>query len=230
MIEKNLAAIKERIEFACGKENRDPLSVRVVAICKGRSVEDIRRVLQCGITDIGENRVQEAMEKCAVLSAEGGIRWHMVGHLQGNKARDAVHIFDLIHSVDSLKLAADIDRHAAAAGKVQRILAQVNISAEGSKSGFSPAEVPEAIKKMFLLRNIRVEGLMTIAPHFFNPEEAQPFFSGLRVLMQELNYSLPEGQKLDVLSMGMSEDFETALSSGANMLRLGRIIFEGIGL
>jgi len=229
MIEQNLAAIREKIRFICGREKKDYSSVRIVAVSKGRSVEEIGRVLSAGIYDIGENRVQEAAEKHAVLhrARPSVIRWHMVGHLQSNKVREAVRIFDLIHSVDSLKLAAEINRHAQAAGKVQEILVQVNISGEGTKSGLSPLEATGAVKEMFSMPNIMVKGLMTIAPHFFGQEKARPFFAGLRTLMEELNCLLPDVRRLELLSMGMSEDFEAALCEGSNMLRLGRIIFDG---
>ncbi|MFZ2384895.1 MAG: YggS family pyridoxal phosphate-dependent enzyme [Candidatus Omnitrophota bacterium] len=229
MIQQNISAVRERISLICGREKKDYSSVRIVAVSKGRSVEEISRVLSAGICDIGENRVQEASEKHALLQriSPAMIRWHMVGHLQSNKAREAVRIFDLIHSIDSLKLAAEINRHAQAAGKVQQVLVQVNISGEGTKSGLSPLEAAGAVKEMLSMQNIMVKGLMTIAPHFFSQEKAGPFFAGLRGLMEEFNYLLPDVRRLELLSMGMSEDFEAALCEGSNMLRLGRIIFDG---
>ncbi len=229
MIQQNISAVKERIRSVCESAKRDPSGVRIVAVSKGRGVEEIRRVLAAGLCDIGENRVQEAEEKHALLksSPPPQMRWHMVGHLQSNKARDAVRIFDLIHSVDSVKLAAELNRHAGSAGKVQEILAQVNVSGEGTKSGLSPLEAPAAVKEMFSMPNIMVRGLMTIAPYFFDQAEAGPFFAGLRGLMEELNCGLPDNRRLEFLSMGMSGDFEAALREGANIVRLGRVIFEG---
>lgn len=224
-----MSAVKERIRSVCEREKRDCSGVRIVAVSKGRSVEEIRRVLAAGIYDIGENRVQEAAGKHAELKDVSlpAVRWHMVGHLQSNKAREAVRIFDVIHSVDSLKLASELNRHAEAAGKVQEVLVQVNISCEGTKSGLTRLEAPAAVKEMLLMPNIMLRGLMTIAPYFFDQEEARPFFRGLRELREELNCTLPDNRRLESLSMGMSGDFEAALCEGADILRLGRIIFEG---
>jgi len=229
MIQQNISAVKERIRSVCESVPRDCSGVRIVAVSKGRSVEEIRLALAAGLRDIGENRVQEAREKYALSKrfTSPQIRWHMVGHLQSNKAGDAVRIFDLIHSVDSLKLAAELNRHAGSTGKVQEILAQVNVSGEGTKSGLSPLEARAAVKEMLSMPNIMVRGLMTISPYFFDQEEARPFFAGLRELMEELNGGLPDNRRLEFLSMGMSGDFEAALREGANILRLGRIIFEG---
>lgn len=227
MVEENLRKIKERIRSACTRSNRDPGQITIVAVSKGRPIEQIKEVLACGITDIGENRIQEAVVKYNELAAgQPAITWHMVGHLQTNKVKEAVKIFGLIQSVDSLHLAQEINKQAAKINKLQDILIEVKTSPEAAKSGLKPDEVIEVINKITGLPNIRMQGLMTIAPLAASPEEARPYFRGLKELFDEINARRITPEALRMLSMGMTDDFEIALEEGSNMVRLGRAIFE----
>jgi pyridoxal phosphate enzyme (YggS family) len=183
-------------------------------------------LIACGVFDIGENRVQEAALKHGVIGDKAV--WHLVGHLQTNKVADAVRIFSLIHSVDSLKLAAEISKEAKKIGKTQHILIQVNVSAEASKFGVAAETLPEIFKEMALYPNITIDGLMTIAPEVKDPEEARPCFRRLRELrdgIRDLRLTTYDLQ----LSMGMTNDFEVAIEEGATIVRVGRAIFNGDG-
>jgi len=219
MIRENISRIRERI----------PAGITIVAVSKSRTIEQIAEVIQAGITDIGENRLQEALIKYNQLRAMGyelrAIKWHMVGHLQRNKVRDAVKIFDLVHSVDSIHLAQEIDKQAARINKIQDVLIEVKTSPEATKLGLKPDEVIGVIKEITQLKNLNIKGLMTIAPVVGNPQETRPYFRMLRELKEKIN-RLPElNSKLSVLSMGMSDDFEVAVEEGSNMVRIGRAIF-----
>ncbi|TRZ96385.1 YggS family pyridoxal phosphate-dependent enzyme [bacterium] len=229
MIKENISRIKERISLVCSKNKLRAESITIVAVAKGRTPEQIQSALQSGIVDIGENRVQEAFLKYSDLIPKTygltPIKWHMVGHLQTNKVKAAVEMFDLIHSVDSLGLAKSIDRQSAQINKIQDILLQVNISGEASKSGFSKQEIEEAASEIAGLKNIKVKGLMTIAPIVVDPQEARPYFRSLRELRDKINALQITHNTLHFLSMGMSDDFEVAIEEGSNMLRLGRLIF-----
>lgn len=232
MIKENILKIRERIVLTCSRVNRDPGLITIVAVSKGRTPEQIKQVIDSGITDIGENKVQEALVtyneiiprlrsgQASKRVNESRINWHMVGHLQTNKAKDAVRIFGLIHSVDSLHLAGEIDRQAGKINKIQDILIEVKTSAEPTKFGLKPDEIFEVIKGIAELKNINLKGLMTIAPLLVNPEESRPYFSKLRKLRDKINPTM-------VLSMGMTDDFELAIEEGATMVRIGRAIFEG---
>ena len=229
---ENLLKIKERISSACSGINRDPSSITIVAVSKGRTVEQIQEVIESGvITDIGENRVQEALIKYKELGTcepwnLRTIKWHMVGHLQTNKVKDALNLFDLIQSVDSLDLAQEIDKQAAKIHKIQDILIEVKTSPEATKFGLKPDETIEVIKEMAKFKNVNIKGLMTIAPVVDNPEKTRPYFRMLKELKDRIN-ELNEPSGLNVLSMGMTDDFEVAIEEGADMVRLGRAIFEG---
>jgi pyridoxal phosphate enzyme (YggS family) len=222
MIKENILEVRERVAGACAKSNRGPKEITIVAASKGRSPEEIQEVIAAGINDIGENRVQEALLKCRQLSA---VKWHMVGHLQTNKVKDAVKIFDLIHSVDSEDLALEIDKQAAKINKAQDILIQVNISGEESKFGLRPEQAIEAILKIRTLKNVAVKGLMTIVPLVDNPEKVRLYFRALRELRDKI-YSLKLTAYNLQLSMGMSDDFEVAIEEGADIVRIGRAIYE----
>ncbi|MCM8782788.1 MAG: YggS family pyridoxal phosphate-dependent enzyme [Candidatus Omnitrophica bacterium] len=226
MIRDNVLKIKERIREICSSTGVNPDDIRVVAVSKNRTPEEIKEVLEAGIIDIGENRVQEAFSKYINLKNIPFIRWHMVGHLQTNKVKDAVRIFDLIHSLDSLHLAERLNRHAEKINKVQEVLIEVKTSPEPHKFGIVPAGVRKFIQEIIAFKNLKIKGLMTIAPYFPEPEASRSFFRTLRELKDEINQSI-EVIKLEILSMGMSNDFEVALQEGANMLRIGRRIFEG---
>ena len=230
MIEENVRKIKERVALACSRVNRDPAAITIVAVSKGRSVQEIREAAAAGITDVGENRIQEAAVKYNGLRlAACGLRpvkWHLVGHLQTNKVKDAVKIFDLIHSVDSPHLAVEIDKEAAKINKVQDILIQVNTSGEVTKFGLKPDAAVEVIKEIAGLKNISIKGLMTIAPLSDNPEQTRPYFRALRELKDKLVQLWTVDCGLWTLSMGMTDDFEVAIEEGATMLRLGRAVFD----
>jgi PLP dependent protein len=218
MISDNVHRIQARITQACGRVRRDPAGVTLVAVTKGRTVEDIRQVLAAGISDIGENKVQEAVLKYKELLVLGHepshIKWHMIGHMQTNKVKDAVRIFDLIHSVDSLRLAQEIDKQAAKIHKVQDILIEVKTSHEATKFGVPVDEVLDLREAVAQLPNVRLLGFMTMAPVGISQEEARPYFRIIRSLGKT------------GLSMGMSDDFEVALEEGATMVRIGRALFE----
>jgi pyridoxal phosphate enzyme (YggS family) len=226
MIVENILKIRQRINMACAKSGQDSARVCIVAVAKQRFAEQIRQVLACGLEDIGENRIQEALLKYDALKEEK-IKWHMVGHLQTNKVKEAVKIFDLIHSVDSLRLAKEINKHAAGINKVQDILIEVKTSEEEAKFGLSPEDLFPAVEEIAKLENINIKGLMTIAPIVDDPEKSRPYFRKLRELKDKINHLRLITCDLQMLSMGMTEDFVQAIEEGANMVRLGRAIFEG---
>ncbi|AGK06096.1 alanine racemase domain-containing protein [Meiothermus ruber DSM 1279] len=204
----------ERIEKACGRVGRDPKGVRLVAVTKEHTVAEIReQVLRYGHFPLGESRIQEALPKMGELEAE----WHFIGPLQRNKAKFAVR-FELIHSIDSLRLAEAVARKALEQGKVQRVLLELNLGREPQKHGFLEEELPQAIAQIQALEGLRVEGLMTVAPYTDTPETVRPIFAQLSRLADR--YGLPER------SMGMSGDLEVAVEEGATLVRVGRAIFE----
>jgi len=223
----NLRAVRLRVAEAARRAGRDPGEVGIVAVSKTVDLARIHEAYLAGQRIFGENRVQEAEEKVrAWATAWPSERpsWHLVGHLQTNKAKVAVAIFDLIHSVDSIRLAEALDRHARAVGRVMPCLLEVHLSGEPSKFGLPPAELPEAIARMAPLAGIRIEGLMTIAPLEAAGEAARPYFRRLRELRDELAARFP-GISWHHLSMGMTNDFEVAIEEGATLVRIGRAIF-----
>ena len=230
MIRENLLKIKEGISLICSKINQDPNGITIVAVTKGRTVEQIKEAIEAGITDIGENKVQEAISKYNDLQLKAyslkPIKWHMVGHLQTNKVKEAVKIFDLIHSVDSLRLAVEINKQAAKIDKTQDILIEIKTSPEATKFGLERGEAIEVIKEIAKLKNLNIKGLMTIAPVVDNPKKAHPYFRQLKELQEEINQLSTTNYQLSTLSMGMTDDFEVAIEEGSNMVRLGRAIFE----
>jgi PLP dependent protein len=225
MIAQNVALIRRRIAAACSRAGRDPASVDIVCASKGRSAGEITETLAAGLGIVGENRVQEALVKYRTL-ADARCAWHFIGHLQTNKARDAVRIFDLIHSVDSLKLVQEIDRQAQTAGKVQDILIEVNTSNEESKFGIRPEGLADLARSTAALEHVRCRGLMTMAPVSDDPHMCRSCFCALRQLLPQVGGLQNNGSGF-ILSMGMTDDFETAIEEGANLVRLGRAIFEG---
>jgi pyridoxal phosphate enzyme (YggS family) len=212
-IAQNLIAIKERVAAACQRANRSPNEVTVIAVTKTQLYSTIEAAFKEGLHDFGENRVQEAEEKIKRLSHINS-RWHLIGHLQTNKVKTAVQLFDIIHSVDSIKLAEVINRNA---NNEIEVLLQVNVAEEGTKGGFSVAELPSALKTTSKLPNLKVRGLMTIAPWVSDSEEVRPVFKRLKELCDSLG--------LKHLSMGMTDDYEVAIQEGATMVRIGRAIF-----
>ena len=214
-IEANIREVQKRIAHTCERSHRLPSEITLVAVTKGFDASTVRVAFDYGIRDFGENRVQEAEEKIGQLSnLKPDITWHMVGHLQGNKAKIAVELFDIIHSVDSIKLAEILSRRGE---NTLPVLLQVNVSGEAPKSGFAVDEVTKAVEEIRRLPNLNVIGLMTIAPLVAAPEEARPVFRKLRMLRDSLG--------LEHLSMGMTDDFEVAIEEGATILRIGRAIF-----
>ena len=224
MIAENLASVRQRVARSCEKSGRSPDSVRLVCVVKEASPEDAQAVLGLGVKDLGENRVQELVSKYGVIGDKAA--WHLVGHLQTNKAKEAVRISSLIHSVDSVKLAKEIDKEAKKIGKTQDILIQVNVSGEATKFGVTPDEAVSLIKEISLYPNISIKGLMTIAPEAEDQETVRSYFRALRELRDRLNESRITNHESRELSMGMTNDFEVAIEEGATMVRIGRAIFQ----
>lgn len=225
---ENVAAIRRRIAEAAERAGRDPATVTLVAVSKMHPPEIIRAAAGCGLSDFGENRVEEALPKMAQLP---GMRWHMVGHVQSRKAKEAARAgFVLVHSVDSFKLAERLSRYAQANGRVQDVLLECNVSGEASKSGFSasePAAWPALLDefgKIAALPGLQVRGLMTMAPLGTDHATARPFFRRLRALRDAARQRWPQTD-WTALSMGMTDDFEGAIAEGATLVRIGRAIF-----
>lgn len=225
-IKDNITTLQKEIVELCARINRDPSDILVIAIAKTFTYMEILEAFECGITNIGENRVQEAREKYEILRNRD-IKWHLVGYLQRNKVKKALEIFDLIHSVDSLRLAEEIDKCARAIGKRQKVLIEVNISEEASKYGLSLSNVIPLVEKVQGFSNIAVSGLMTIAPFYEAPERCRPIFRRLRELKEEIEMQGFEGVEMEYLSMGMTNDYRIAIEEGSNMVRIGRRIFGG---
>ena len=215
VIEANIRQVKTRIAGACQRVNRSPDEVTLVAVTKTVDPSLIATAFELGVTHFGENRVQEAVTKIGQLSElKLHPTWHMVGHLQTNKARVAVEIFDIIQSVDSVRLAEVLSHRTE---KTLPVLLEANVASEGSKSGFSVAEVTSALEAISRLPRLEIKGLMTMAPLVADAEQVRPVFQQLR--------SLQDSTGLEHLSMGMTDDFEVAIEEGATMVRIGRAIF-----
>ncbi len=216
--------VKARIRQAAESCSRNAESVRLVAVSKTIPTERVKDAIESGVTILGENYVQEAREKFKAL-AQYPVSWHFIGHLQSNKAKYAVRLFDLIHSVDSLKLARELNKQAQNVDKVQAILIQVNISGEGTKSGISAEKAPGLISEISRMEYLSIQGLMTMPPYFYQPEKVKPFFAALRKLRDELKAQAPANVSMQELSMGMTGDFEVAIEEGATLVRVGTAIF-----
>ncbi len=216
--------IKQRIRMAAESCRRNPDTVKLLAVSKTKSAEAVREAFSAGCHVFGENYIQEGSQKIEAL-ADLDASWHFIGHLQSNKAKYAVRLFDLIHSVDSLKLAREIDKQASRTGKIQDILLQVNIGKETSKSGIPEEAAIRLAKDVSVLKNIRVKGLMTIPPFYNNPDRVRPFFKALRELAVKINGLAIPGIAAKELSMGMTGDFEAAIEEGATIVRIGTAIF-----
>ena len=217
-IVENLASVRQRIDAACRRAGRSPDGVTLVGVSKGVSARAVAEACAAGLTDVGENRVQEAAAKieavAALLETHSQPRWHLIGHLQTNKAKTATNLFDILHSVDSLRLAQTLSRKA---NERLPVLLEVNVAQDAAKFGFAPEEVTSALAAIAALPNLDVRGLMTIAPLTDDPETSRPGFRRLRELRDTLG--------LPGLSMGMTGDFEVAIEEGATMIRVGRAIF-----
>ena len=217
-IRDNVAEVRARIAAACARAGRDASEVTLIAVTKVFPANFVEEAIAAGITDIGENRVQEARDKKPLV--HGSARWHLIGHLQSNKAKDAVRLFDVIQTVDSLDLGQKIARAAEAAGKRQEVLLQVNVGNEEQKSGALPADVPALVDALRAIDALDLRGLMAIPP-IGSAEETRRFFRELRALRDAVG--------VEQLSMGMSEDFEVAIEEGATIVRVGRAIFGSRG-
>lgn len=213
---QSLTAVQNRIADAAKRAGRKPSDITLVAVTKTHSPEEINEAIACGVTDIGENKVQEILSKYDAVTT--GVRWHLIGHLQTNKVKSVVDKVCMIHSVDSLHLAEEIDKRCKAIGKTMDILIQVNAAGEEQKSGVSPKEVLPLYNEVSKFENLKVRGLMQIAPETDNPESIRKYFKEVK----EIYDSIPG---LDVLSMGMSGDYEIAIEEGATMVRIGTAIF-----
>ena len=218
----NLESIREQIRETAERAGRDPASVRLVAVSKTFPPEAVRRAAEAGQRCFGENRVQEAQEKIPAL-ADRGLEWRLIGHLQSNKARRAVELFDVIETVDSPKLASTLDRIAGEMGKRMPILFEVNVGEEAQKSGVQPAELGRLVDFVNGLPNVELRGLMAIPPYNEDPESSRPYFRRLAGLLEEINRD--RGSALGDLSMGMSHDFQVAIQEGATLVRIGTAIF-----
>ena len=223
-IKMNLAAINDRIKRTAEACGRHKDTIRLVAVSKTKPADMMKAAADAGVTIFGENYIQESREKFNTLAGYP-TSWHFIGHLQSNKAKYAVRIFDLIHSVDSLKLAKELNRQAQKIDKIQHILVQVNIAAEDTKSGILQEDALKLTRDISRLANLHIKGLMTMPPYFNAPEKVRPFFSALRQLCDQIRTASIPGVTMVELSMGMTGDFETAIEEGATLVRIGTAIF-----
>ena len=224
MMKNRIQKIEQQIREAAIKAGRSPEEIRLVAVSKIKPAEMVKEAIEAGQRIFGENYIQEAVAKVEEIGNEG-IEWHFIGHLQSKKAKYAAGVFTLIHSVDSLKLAKEIDKHAAKKGTVQEILIQVNTSGEESKSGATDASVIELVREVATLEHVAVKGLMTMPAFFDDPEGARPYFRQLRLIKERIDSLAIPGVEMKELSMGMSGDFEVAIEEGATLVRVGTAIF-----
>ncbi|MBI5674631.1 MAG: YggS family pyridoxal phosphate-dependent enzyme [Nitrospirae bacterium] len=227
-ITANLKIVNEKISRSAAKAGRNPLDVKLVAVTKTIDLPEIIEAVKAGVTILGENRVQEVQKKVSSFKFQVSserIEWHLIGHLQKNKAKTAVELFDMIQTVDSIELADEVNKQAKKMNKTQRVLLQVKLSDEETKHGVSEKDMNELLEEVSKMQNLKLEGLMTIPPFFDDHELARPYFRRLREIKEEAaGFCLPE------LSMGMSNDFEVAIEEGATMVRIGTAIFGERGL
>ncbi|MCM2313681.1 MAG: YggS family pyridoxal phosphate-dependent enzyme [Thermoanaerobaculia bacterium] len=220
-IAHNLDAVRARIAAACERAHREPAAVQLIAVSKTFGADAVRSAIEAGVRDLGENRVQELREKIGEVGRDA--RWHMIGHLQSNKAKDAVHLFDVVQSVDRMSLAERLDKEAGEAGKKLDVLVQVNIGAEPQKSGVEIGDAAKLVQDVAALPNLSLRGLMTIPP-IDDAQRTRGYFRALRELRDTIAAGMVPGA-LAELSMGMTDDFEIAIEEGATMVRVGRAIF-----
>ena len=220
MIEEKIKIINDRIAAACCRVGSDPRTVVLLAVTKTVSVENIQDALRFGIRHIGESRVQEALAKFPALKLDG-VSKHLIGHLQTNKAKKAVELFDVIQSLDRLELAREIDRHAKASGKTQECYIEIKVSQEDTKFGLPAEEAEDFLNKAKEFGNINITGVMAMAPYFDDPGLSRPYFRRAGDVFKTL-----KGRGLKTLSMGMSGDFEVAVEEGSNMVRVGTALFK----
>jgi pyridoxal phosphate enzyme (YggS family) len=220
---ENYEKVCRRVRAAAERAGRKPEDVRIVAVSKTVEPERIRKAFECGITDFGENRVQELCEKYDIINVN--CNWHLIGHLQTNKVKYIIDKVSLIHSLDRMELAAEMQKRAEKAGRSLDALVQVNISGEDTKFGINPGNAVGFMKEVSKMGNIRIRGLMTIAPEVQNAEDIRWVFAALRKLLIDIKEENIDNIYMDYLSMGMSNDFEVAIEEGANIVRIGTALF-----
>lgn len=223
MIQENLAEVEKRIEKACKRAGRDRNEVTLIAVSKTKPVEDVREAMNYGIVEFGENKVQEIMDKYEAIPEK--LNWHMIGHLQRNKVKYIVDKVCLIHSVDSYRLALQISQEAQKKGTICPILIEVNVAKEDTKYGITAEETEGLVREIAQLPNVKIKGLMTIAPFVENPEENRIHFRALKNLLVDIKRKNIDNVDMEILSMGMTGDYEVAIEEGATMVRVGTGIF-----
>jgi len=234
VLKKNLQRIRDRIAAACGRVGRDPASVMLVAVTKTVELSVIRRLVALGQRDLGENRVQQLTDRAEQAAAwkdnpaDGGPRWHMIGHLQRNKVRALLPWLHWLHSLDSLRLAEELNNQAARIERKVDAFLEVNASGEKTKTGVAVGAVTHLIEQVRTLPHIRIIGLMTMAPLVADPQTVRPYFVRTRELFEEIRGGQLAGPDFKHLSMGMSNDFEVAIEEGATLVRVGTALFEGL--
>jgi PLP dependent protein len=219
-IRENYLRVMERIEKAARRVGRDPKEIKLVAVSKTVEAARIKEAIEAGVSILGENYVQEAQKKIEEIGRP--VAWHFIGHLQSNKVKYAVRLFDMIHSIDSLALAEELNRRAEQVGQVAKVMIEVNISGEATKFGTDEEKVMSIVSGILNLNHLSLEGLMTMPPYFESPEMSRPYYIQLRSLKERM---AKEGVPLKELSMGMSNDFEIAIEEGATYVRVGTAIF-----
>ncbi len=222
-ISENIENIRKNIDAACKRSGRDPKDVLLLAVSKTVDVDRIKVAVDCGLNSLGENRVQEIMEKYEPMGEN--VKLHLIGHLQTNKVKYIIDKVELIHSVESIKLAEEINKQAKKHNLVMDVLVEVNMADEESKFGVKPEETESFIRELALMDNIRVRGLMTVAPNVENGEENRVYFRNMKQLLVDINAKNINNINMDILSMGMTGDYETAVEEGATIVRVGTGIF-----
>lgn len=222
-LDKNIQAILERVDKAAVKASRNPKDIQLIAVTKTVDVDVIKKAIEFGITDVGENKVQELTRKYEEIGSV--VKWHLIGHLQRNKVKYIIDKVDLIHSLDSYRLAEEINKKAREIDRVIECLLQVNVSGEETKYGVDTEGAKKLIKEVSMLKNVKIVGLMTMAPYVENQEETRQYFRDLKVLSEEISEMKLENVEMKHLSMGMSNDFDIAVEEGATLIRVGSSIF-----
>jgi pyridoxal phosphate enzyme (YggS family) len=222
-IRDRLLRVREQIAGAAQRSGRTAEDITLIAVSKTFDPDTVQQAVDAGAQDLGENRIQEALGKVGQIN--GSVRWHLIGHLQSNKARQAIETFEVIHTIDSIQLAERLDRIAGESNRRPDVLIQVDLAHEPTKSGADERELPGIIETLDAARHLNFRGLMTLPPFFETPEQTRPFFRRLRELIEGLNRNRESDRQLTELSMGMSHDFEVAIEEGATMVRVGTAIF-----
>ena len=223
MLKENLELVQNKIDMACAKAGRNVEDITLIAVSKTKPLADIEELITCGCTEFGENKVQELVDKYENVSTK--VNWHLIGHLQTNKVKYIVDKVSLIHSVDSLKLAKEIEKEAIKKNVCVDILVQVNVANEDTKFGLDTSQVLQLVEDISLLSHVKIKGLMTIAPYVENPEDNRGYFKELKQLLLDIKSKNIDNVDMSILSMGMTNDYEVAIEEGATMVRVGTGIF-----